>query len=117
MQFKKLIHTLGFLFAVLALSACTTGTGPNASQNSPRPYHAKPDTIACMTYANLKYLSKSMSQSDYATVNTLVQQKACCVLPTDQELFIVEFRDNGEIVNARIKDDPFTVWVLFSNLY
>jgi len=70
-----------------------------------------------MTYNNLKYAYQSMSHSDYATVNTLLQQKACYIVSTDQEIFILEFRDNGEIVSAHLKDDPYSFWVFYSNLY
>jgi len=119
MHLKHLIYTLGFAFAVLTLPACIadinqSGTKP---ENALRPYHAKPDTIVCLNYANLKYLYKSMSQSDYSSVNTLLQQKACYVVPTDQEIFVSEFRDNGEIAYAHLKDDYFSFWVLYSNLY
>ena len=119
MRFKHLIHTLGFALAVLTLPACSANIhqSANQNQNNIRSYHAKQDTIVCMTYHNLKYLHQSMLQSDYATVNTLLQQKACYVVPTDQEIFISEFRDNGEVVNAHFKDDPFGFWVLYNNLY
>ena len=119
MNFKHLIYTLVFAFTMIGLIACSTDTKYNTFQSKDInvPYHAKPNTIACMTYENIKYANESALRSDYATVNTLLQQKSCFIVPTDQELYILEYKDNGEIANVHSQNDLFSFWLLRSNLY
>jgi hypothetical protein len=76
------------------------------------PHYAKLNSIACLQYNDMEVVRR---HNDFDTIDNLIREKRCFVIPTDTDIFINE-RVSGDIVSARLKDSTRSFYTVRSNL-
>ena len=79
------------------------------------PHYAKLNSIGCLICDDMEIAQSAKLRSDFDTIDHLVREKRCFVIPTDKDVFINE-RVKGEIVSAKVKDSALSFYTVRSSL-
>ena len=75
------------------------------------PHCAKLNSIGCRHYVDLE----TAKAGDFATIDNLIKEKRCFVIPTDADVFIKE-RVKPNMVSAKYRDSKELFYTFESNL-
>jgi hypothetical protein len=80
-------------------------------------HYAKLNSIGCYQYNDIVTVGLAHNRSDYDTIDNLIKEKRCFVLPTNTDIFIIK-RVQDDIVSAKttIEDATLTFYTPRSNL-
>lgn len=78
-------------------------------------HYAKLNSIGCMECSDAETAILANNRSDFDTIDHLIREKRCFVIPTDKDIFINK-RVKGDIVSARFKDSKEEFFTAKSNL-
>ncbi|MGA3115362.1 MAG: hypothetical protein ABSF90_13135 [Syntrophobacteraceae bacterium] len=70
-------------------------------------HYAKLNSIGCLTYNDLEMANAAHSRSDFDTIDNLIKEKRCLVLPTDKDILIIG-HVQGDIVSAKVELEDTT---------
>jgi hypothetical protein len=79
------------------------------------PHYAKLNSIGCLQYNDMEMTKLDDHQSDFDTIDNLIREKRCFVIPTDTDIFIIE-RVKGDIVKAKLGDPAQLFYTVRKNL-
>jgi len=106
----------------LPFDESSTGSGKQSGEKTSGiatelqgPHYAKLNSIGCLLYNDMEMAQSANRKSDYDTIDNLIREKRCFVIPTDTDIFINE-RVKGDIVSAKIKDSREAFYTVRSNL-
>jgi hypothetical protein len=110
--------------AILIISGCMIDpdnprglgkdTGDQMSQDVNElkgPHYAKLNSIGCLYYDDLMTAKKG----DFDTIDQMIRDKRCFVLPTDTDIYIKE-RVQGDVVSAKLKGSTQLFYTVRTNL-
>jgi hypothetical protein len=76
-------------------------------------HYAKLNSIGCRTYEDMRMVVSS--HNDFETVDKLIRDKHCFVLPTDTDIFIKD-RVDGDIVSVKYRGSRELFYTVRSSL-
>ncbi len=79
------------------------------------PHYAKLNSIGCLQYNDIEIIKLPGNQSDFDTIDNLIREKRCFVIPTDTDVFIIQ-RLKGEIVSAKLGGSTQLFYTVKTNL-
>jgi hypothetical protein len=78
-------------------------------------HYAKLNSIGCLNCSDAETAMSANNRGDFDTVDHLIREKRCFVIPTGTDIFINK-RVKGDIVSARFKDSKEVFFTAKSNL-
>ena len=78
-------------------------------------HYAKLNSIGCLNSDDAVTAMLANKRSDFETIDHLVRDKRCFVIPTGADIFILKY-DKGDIVRARLIDSKQEFYTGRSNL-
>jgi hypothetical protein len=77
--------------------------------------YAKLNTIGCTQYPDIETVISAQRRSDFDTIDHLIREKKCFVVPTDKDIFI-SARVKGDIVSAKLKGETQLFYTVRTSL-
>jgi hypothetical protein len=77
------------------------------------PHYAKLNSIGCFQYGDMEMANSH--RGDFDTIDKLIREKRCFVIPTDIDVFILE-RARGDIVRAKLGSPAQVFYAVRDNL-
>jgi hypothetical protein len=77
------------------------------------PHYAKLNSIGCLQYSDM--VMANDHRSDFDTIDNLIREKRCFVIPTDTDILITE-RAKDDIVKAKLGDSTQVFYTVRNNL-
>ncbi len=121
----RTILCIFFTVALCAISGCYYPLGDDTSGklSSPEisqipvelhgPHYARLNSIGCLQISDMEITNAH--RSDFDTIDNLIREKRCFVLPTDKDIFITE-RAKGDIVGAKLEGSTQLFYTVRNNL-
>lgn len=78
-------------------------------------HYAKLNSIGCLNSNDMETAMLAKNRSDFETIDHLIREKRCFVIPTGIDIFVKE-RVKGDIVSAKLKDSTQLFYTVRSNL-
>jgi hypothetical protein len=78
-------------------------------------HYAKLNSIGCLESSDAETAMLANSRSDFDTIDHLIREKRCFVIPTGTDIFIIKY-GKGDLVSARLKDSKQEFYTGRSNL-
>ncbi|MGA7491624.1 MAG: hypothetical protein WB930_19960 [Syntrophobacteraceae bacterium] len=78
-------------------------------------HYAKLNSIGCVNSDDAETAISAKKRSDFETIDHLIREKRCFVIPTGTDIFIINY-SKGDIVSARLKDSKQEFYTGRSNL-
>jgi hypothetical protein len=78
-------------------------------------HYAKLNSIGCLQNVDMEKVRLADRQSDFDTIDNLVREKRCFVLPTDTDIFIKD-RNTADIVSAKLRGSTQLFYTMKRNL-
>lgn len=119
---KKLLF-ISLIASTCFIWGCTLWSDAPKTENKPEdelqshlnelqgPHYAKLNSIGCVNYSDMAVLKSG----HFDTIDSLIREKRCFPLPTDVDILVIE-RSGGDIVKAKIKDEPRYFYTFINNL-
>lgn len=116
--------------AMCALSGCFYGLDENTKASHEQhlgenikqsivelqgPHYAKLNSIGCMQPSDIEIVDLATHRNDYDTIDHLIRDKRCFVIPTGVDMFIRE-RVKDDIVSVKLKGSTEIFYTERSNL-
>jgi hypothetical protein len=79
------------------------------------PHYAKLNSIGCLVCNDMEIANAATHKRDFDTIDNLVREKRCFVIPTDADIYINE-RVRGDIVSVRLKGSTQSFYTVRSTL-
>ena len=109
--------------AICIISGCTEfrdlfpagdNTQPSAEELKGKHY-AKLNSIGCLDSNDMETAKLANNRSDFETIDHLIREKRCFVIPTGTDIFINK-RVKDDIVSAKFKGSTQVFYTVRSNL-
>jgi hypothetical protein len=78
-------------------------------------HYAKLNSIGCFNSDDAESAISANKRSDFETIDHLIREKRCFVIPTGTDIFIIKY-GKGDLVSARLKDSKQEFYTGRSNL-
>jgi hypothetical protein len=103
---------------ILDLPGAERNLGENTAQNIQElrgAHYAKLNSIGCLHYPDVETAMLANRRGDFDTIDNLVREKKCFVVPTDKDIYITE-RVKGDIVSVKLKGSTQLFYTVRSSL-
>ncbi len=78
-------------------------------------HYAKLNSIGCLSSNETETAMLAHKRSDFETIDNLIREKRCFVIPTGADIFIIKYV-KGDIVSAKLKGSTQEFYTAKSNL-
>jgi hypothetical protein len=78
-------------------------------------HYAKLNSIGCLSSNETETAMLAQKRSDFETIDRLIRDKRCFVIPTGIDIFIIKYV-KGDIVSAKLKGSTQEFYTAKSNL-